>query len=85
MITCRRAAELVSRSLETPLRWWQRLALASHLWLCRACRRFRRQSQLVQQAGRLAGADGHGEGGLPEAARERIKHALEQAGGEGAP
>jgi hypothetical protein len=77
---CKRAAELISLSLETPLSWRQRLSLALHLSCCNMCRRFRRQMRLLQRAGQRAG---QGESmsdlsdvSLPAQARERIKSTL---------
>jgi DNA-directed RNA polymerase specialized sigma24 family protein len=85
MISCKRAAELISLSLETPLTWRQRLALSFHLFFCDMCRRFRRQSRLVQQAGPEAGRPeqmpGREETALSEEARERIKRALRNSSG----
>ena len=85
MISCKRAAELISLSLETPLTWRQRLALAFHLAFCAMCRRFRRQSRLVQQAGPEAGRPeqlpGREKTTLSEEARQRIKKALRDRGG----
>jgi hypothetical protein len=85
MISCKRAAELIALSLERPLSWRQRLALALHLGLCDLCRRFRRQMRLLQRAGRAAGQPdqmpGIEEVALPEQARERIKRALREQGG----
>jgi hypothetical protein len=88
MIPCKRAAELISLSLETPLTWRQRLALAFHLAFCGMCRRFRRQSRLMQQAGPNAGrpeqTPGREDTALTDEARERIKRALRDQGGGGA-
>ena len=78
-ITCKRAAELTSQSLETSLSGWERLALGLHLGICGPCWRFRRQSALVQRAGRLMGLGERADlvaASLPEAARERIKRLL---------
>jgi hypothetical protein len=84
MISCKRAAELTSWSLDTPLSRWQRFAWVVHLCLCSMCRRYRRQSAVIQHAGRFAGlADwitGTSEACLSEAARARIKQALSQEG-----
>jgi hypothetical protein len=84
MIACKRAAQLIAQSLETPLTWRQRLALAWHLSVCAMCRRFRRQIRLVQRAGRAAdpaeAMPGQEDVALPEGARERIKQALRQQG-----
>jgi hypothetical protein len=83
MTSCEKAAELVSRSLDGPLGWRERLALGFHLVLCAMCRRFRAQSQLLQRAGQIAGSGADpltGEGpALPAAARERILRALRGA------
>ncbi len=74
-ITCQRAAELVSQSMETPLSGWERLALGIHVGICGPCWRYRRQSALVQRAGRDERAERMA-GSLSEAARERIKRRL---------
>jgi hypothetical protein len=88
MTPCKRAAELIALSLETPLHWRQRLALAFHLCLCDLCRRFRRQMRLMQRAGRTAGQPEQtpemADVTLPEEARERIKRALREQGRGGA-
>jgi hypothetical protein len=86
MISCKRATELISLSLETRLGWRQRLALRFHLGICSLCRRFRQQSRLLQQAGRdsdeaLNQADAGAT--LPESARERIKQALRERSASG--
>jgi hypothetical protein len=84
MVSCKRAGELVSLSLETKLTVWQRLALGVHFCGCRWCRRFRRQLWLVEQACRVwAWSDRITEAAagaaLPREARERIRRALRQA------
>ena len=43
MMTCRRAAELISQELDTALPVHQRARLGFHVLVCGACRRFRRQ------------------------------------------
>jgi hypothetical protein len=82
MISCKRATQLTSWSLDTPLSGWQRFAWAIHLSLCRMCRRYRSQWAALQRAGRLAGQADRGTGtagaSLSEAARVRIKQALAQ-------
>jgi hypothetical protein len=83
MISCERAAELISLSLEAPLGWRRRLALWSHLCVCAMCRRFRLQAWLLQQAGRVADDRAPADVTLTEAARERIKAALRDAGEAG--
>ncbi len=87
MTACKRASELISRSLDQPLNWRERLALAFHLCVCGVCRRFRRQMHLLQRAGRAAGGS-ESTGGddavtLGDEARERIRRTLsDQARGD---
>jgi hypothetical protein len=82
MINCKRTAELVSRSLDRPLGLWRGLLLGLHLAFCGRCCRFRRQSGLLQRAGRLVGqGDRTGaaaDDALSVRARERIKQALQR-------
>jgi hypothetical protein len=84
MVSCKQAGELVSLSFETKLSMRQRLALAFHLYGCRWCRRFRHQLRMVEQACRVwARSDRTTEAAtgaaLTREARERIRHALQQA------
>jgi hypothetical protein len=89
MTQCKRAAQLISLSLEVPLNWRQRLALSIHLLGCDLCRRFRRQMRLMQLAGPQAGDPDNSPGGenivLSGAARERIRRVLleQNNGGSG--
>ena len=50
MPSCRRAAELITQSLDDPLRGHQRACLAVHMLLCGSCRRFRRQITALEAA-----------------------------------
>lgn len=79
MMSCRRAAELTSKELDTELRAGERVALGFHRLMCRACRRFQAQLAEIDRAvaRTLAGPAGGPSVGLPEAARERIDAALE--------
>jgi hypothetical protein len=83
MISCKRAAELISLSQEAPLGWRQRLALALHLCVCEMCRRFRRHVRLLERAGRAA-PERPADVALPPEAKERIKRALRDQGAAGA-
>ncbi len=48
-LSCDRASALLSKSQDTPLTRWERVALRLHLWICRFCRRYRHQLQLMRQ------------------------------------
>ena len=50
MMTCRRAAELISQELDTALPVHQRARLGFHVLVCGACRRFRRQLGTMDEA-----------------------------------
>lgn len=70
-ITCRRAAELLSRSRDEGLGGMNRLALAVHLGVCSNCRTYSRQLRWIEEAlSRPPSA------GLDEEARSRIAQAL---------
>ena len=49
MITCKRATELISKSLDEPLTTGERLSLRLHLFLCEFCEQFRKQCELLRQ------------------------------------
>ena len=43
MLSCKVASQLVSKSLDKPLNWQDRLALRFHLAICKRCKRFSQQ------------------------------------------
>ncbi len=82
---CRRAAEVITKSLDGPVPLRVRVALGVHTLFCSPCRRFRRQMARLQTAFRasasavpLAGREG-----LSPAARERIAAALSRISDSG--
>jgi len=72
MLRCREAARLVSKSLDAPLKWKEKLPLGLHLGMCPRCSEYRRQllalrSMLREEMDRLLRpADGAEEGLTPE-------------------
>lgn len=86
---CDAATELVSQELDEPLGLADRLALRSHILICRSCRRFQRQVRRIHQAARTlerARAAAVAEEMLSPEARRRIVQALrEGAPDDGAP
>jgi hypothetical protein len=49
-LRCRHAAGLISRRLDGGLRLPERLGLGAHLLLCKGCRNYDRQLQLLRSA-----------------------------------
>ncbi len=87
MISCRKAAELMSRELDGRLSGWQRFALTTHLMLCAGCAIARKQFQWLQKMAGVVGTDPKAAEQLfaddktvlqPEAAA-RMKETLRQA------
>lgn len=81
MLTCRRATERISRSLDGPLPAGERIGLGVHFILCVHCRQFRRQVTTLDIALRAAvarpGASAE-DVRLSDAARDRIAADLDR-------
>lgn len=79
MLTCKQASQLVSQSLDRPLSWSERVQLRFHLFICKACNRFKQQlNQLriaIQQLKDETVNDQTIQ--LPTDAKTRILHAIE--------
>jgi predicted anti-sigma-YlaC factor YlaD len=76
-VSCLRATELVSKSLETELSSREKFALRFHLSICTWCRRYRKQAGVIREALRQKAEADMGKGpGLPPEARERIRQSL---------
>jgi len=72
VITCRRAAELISWELDTDLPLHRRAGLGFHTLVCAACRRYRRQLGPIDEAvadavARLRGAN------LPDETKDHLR------------
>lgn len=50
MLTCKQASQLISRSLDRPLLWHERLQLKLHLLICDPCTQFKRQLNQLRVA-----------------------------------
>lgn len=75
MFNCNDVSEKVSRSMDQPLPLGERMMIAIHLGMCKYCRRFRDQLQILRKAIRLqepTGGDTDPLPVLPAEARERI-------------
>jgi len=49
-VTCKEATQLVSKMLDRPLSFGQRVRLRLHLLVCAACSRFERQMRMLRLA-----------------------------------
>ena len=78
--TCRQTVSLISRSLERPLPFRERVKTKLHLWVCAWCVWYLEQLRLLRESLRARAAAGEGfeprGATLSTEARERIKSAL---------
>lgn len=84
--SCESASRLISESHERPLTLGERWALRLHLTMCRSCRRFAVQLEVIRRALRRIAArpeDWADDADLSPAARERIRAALGERIGHG--
>ncbi|MGP0063068.1 MAG: hypothetical protein ACLQGP_05620 [Isosphaeraceae bacterium] len=83
-LRCEAASELSSRELDESLPRLDRAALHCHLLACNSCRRFREQIRTIRETvrgrGRLLVETDANEGLLSQEARDRIAHAIREAG-----
>jgi hypothetical protein len=55
MISCQKATELASHSLDRPLNLWEKVALKTHLKICLQCKKYHQQLLTLHEAtGRFA-------------------------------
>ncbi|NNF42738.1 MAG: zf-HC2 domain-containing protein [Phycisphaerales bacterium] len=85
-MSCRRATQLISESMDRPLTRRERVALRVHIVICGSCRRYRRQLARLRTAlerlaatSEMATAEGAPAVLSPEA-RTRIRDALRSVG-----
>ncbi|MBK8162035.1 MAG: zf-HC2 domain-containing protein [Gammaproteobacteria bacterium] len=88
MISCRKASELISLSLDRPLALRERLTLGLHLCGCSMCRAYRRQAMFIRNVAQAMLARmrrlAPGEMELSPSAVTRITRALDaEDGGSG--
>ena len=50
MLSCQKATELISMQVEQRLPTSKRLSLAFHLGMCKGCRNFQKQIQILHEA-----------------------------------
>ncbi|MDT8407772.1 MAG: hypothetical protein RQ715_11030 [Methylococcales bacterium] len=49
MLTCKQASQLASKALDAKLTFRERMALGSHLLMCKLCRDYRQDLRLLRQ------------------------------------
>lgn len=80
MITCSKAAQLLSERRDRKLGFGERVGLRVHLLLCRMCVAYHDKlehiSRFAQHAGDMLIAERHGFAALSDDAKERMKRRL---------
>lgn len=80
MINCKEYAKLVSRGLDGPLSFRERVSIKMHDWICPPCNHVKKQLKAIGEACRFVSSnaeDGEDQSTvLPDDACERIKAAL---------
>lgn len=81
LLSCKQISELVSKSMDVKLPWYQRLAVRFHLLYCRACIRYRRQLRNLRKTLSQCFHDDEEDcpsprGGLSDESKRRMKERL---------
>jgi len=71
-MSCAKATYLLAKKGSSTLSLWERFRLFSHLGICRFCRRFKRQTEFLQENA----ANSEIEISLPLEVKNRIKNAF---------
>jgi hypothetical protein len=81
-MSCDQASRLLSDGQDQPLCLTERTALRLHLYICRACRRYRRQLRilrdLIDRWRKKCSRDDFGSDELSDEQRNRIRKALRE-------
>jgi hypothetical protein len=77
-MSCKEVARLVSEMKDHDLSWRQRFGMRLHLMMCRMCRIYQSQLDMLSRIARQAGdfSRGAADAALPETAKQRIKDRL---------
>ena len=78
MISCKKASQLASESLERQLSWWERLRLKFHCGMCHWCGGHAEDMEKVRNACRCKTSDSSPTEELSPEARERIMAIVRQ-------
>lgn len=82
MINCKEHSELISKGLDRPLSFWDKVLVKMHSWICPACDQVKKQLMTIGNACRFVPADTECEQDascvLPDDACARMKAALKK-------
>lgn len=81
MLNCRQVTRLVSRSMDTPLSWHQRLGMRFHLLYCVWCRRYASQLRFLRSAAQKVAEKESDTAAtkLPDETKKQMQERIEQA------
>jgi len=77
MYTCKQASEMVSNALDRKLMFSEWLNLKMHLSMCRKCRNFSQNIQVIEEILRMNMEEGQGELRLSDTDRKTIRQNLD--------
>jgi len=77
MYTCKQASEMISNALDRNLTFSEWLNMKMHLSLCRGCRNFSQNIQVIEDVLRKQMEEGRGKLRLSDADRETIRQNLD--------
>ena len=75
-ITCKDLSRLASEAMDRDLNLWERISIKMHLWVCETCRRYVQHLKFLRRAASQAGEVAAPPSALSDAAKERMKKAL---------
>lgn len=80
MLSCKQATFFSSVKNYKKLKWMQKVQLRMHLFMCRGCKEFDRQSQIIDKSMAEAQKEGHllAEDLLSEEKKSKLKSSVNQ-------
>lgn len=77
-MNCKKAAQLASEKRDHKLTWRQQLSLVRHMLMCKVCRAYMKQLDILSRLSRQAGdfVMNRPAVNLPDDAKERIKRRM---------
>ena len=85
MINCKEHSQLMSKSMDYPLSFWNRLSLKIHQWVCPPCNRLKEQFNTIRKACRMSAEESDKDlepesntENMPEDVHRRLKSAVKE-------